>query len=125
MIYKAILIVLILSLANCRIYSQITKFKHSTTIAYDSGVAMPLNTYRAIRSKSILMDSLVDNLQYEIAIKDTIIKGFSNTIYLQNEKAKSYEETIAILSNQKTKFNKKQAILVCIFSSFFTYLLIK
>lgn len=124
MIYRKILIVLILLWATCPIYSQITKFKHSTTIAYDSGVAMPLNTYRAIRSKSILMDSLVANMKDEIALKDTIINGFSNTIYLQNEKVKSYEETIDILEKKNKPFlQRKETYISIVLSGLFVYLI--
>ena len=72
-----------LLLAHFQSFSQISKLHKNQLFPFDTGVAMDLNFYRAIRIKSIECDSFIVNSNKVIELKDSIIVVQKSTIEVQ------------------------------------------
>ena len=99
---KKTLTILILLLASCQSFSQIVKFDSISAIPFNSGVAMPLETYRYIRTKTINCDTLIKVNEEILSQKDTIIINLESQLSMLQSKGKSYE--IELQSKGKTIF---------------------
>ena len=82
---KKRLILLMLLLASCQTFSQVSKLHKHQLFPFDTGVAVDLNFYRAIRIKSIECDSFIVNSNKTIDLKDSIIQLKNNTIEAQEK----------------------------------------
>ena len=74
-----------LLLASCQTFSQISKLHKNQLFPFDTGVAMDLNFYRAIRIKSIECDSFIVNSNKVLSLKDSIIVTQKSTIEAQEK----------------------------------------
>ena len=74
---------LMLLLAHYQSFSQVSKLHKNQLFPFDTGVAMELNFYRAIRIKSIECDSFIVNSNKVIELKDSIIVVQNSTIEAQ------------------------------------------
>lgn len=74
-----------LLLASCQSFSQISKLHKNQLFPFDTGVAMDLNFYRAIRIKSIECDSFIVNSNKVIDLKDSVIVAQKSTIEAQEK----------------------------------------
>jgi len=70
-------------LANFQTFSQISKLHKNQLFPFDTGVAMELDFYRAIRIKSIECDSFINVSLKETFLKDSVINLQQNTIEIQ------------------------------------------
>ena len=102
---KKILIILILLLANCQTFSQIIKFDSISAIPFNSGVAMPLETYRYIRAKTINCDTLIKINESILNSKDSIINKLENSLIKCNDKNSSFEIELLQKNNTITKLD--------------------
>lgn len=82
---KRRLIVLMLLLASCQTFSQVSKLHKNQLFPFDTGVAMELNFYRAIRIKSIECDSFILNSNKVIELKDSSIVVLNATVQAQEK----------------------------------------
>ena len=74
-----------LLLAHFQSFSQVSKLHKNQLFPFDTGVAMDLNFYRAIRIKSIECDSFIVNSNKVIELKDSIIVVQKSTIEAQEK----------------------------------------
>ena len=72
-----------LLLAHFQSFSQISKLHKNQLFPFDTGVAMDLNLYRAIRIKSIECDSFIVNSNKVLSLKDSVIVVQKSTIEVQ------------------------------------------
>lgn len=72
-----------LLLAHYQSFSQISKLHKNQLFPFDTGVAMDLNFYRAIRIKSIECDSFIVNSNKVLELKDSIIVSQKETLEAQ------------------------------------------
>ena len=102
---KKTLIILILLLANCQSFSQIIKFNSISAIPFNSGVAMPLETYRYIRAKTINCDTLIKINEQILNSKDSILSKMEETLINERNNRKSYEIELKSKNNTITKLD--------------------
>ena len=102
---KKTLIILILLLANCQSFSQVVKFDSIQDIPYSSGVAMPLQTYRYIRTKTINCDTLIKINEQILNSKDSILSKMEKTLINERNNRKSYEIELKSKNNTITKLD--------------------
>jgi len=74
-----------LLLAHYQSFSQVSKLHKNQLFPFDTGVAMDLNFYRAIRIKSIECDSFIVNSNKVIDLKDSVIVVQKSTIEAQEK----------------------------------------
>jgi len=89
-------------LSHYQLFSQVVKFDSIQDIPFKSGVAMPLQTYRYIRTKTINCDTLIKVNEEILSQKDTIISNLESQLSMLQSKGKSYE--IELQSKGKTIF---------------------
>jgi len=99
------LTILIILLSHYQLFSQVVKFDSIQDIPYSSGVAMPLQTYRYIRTKTINCDTLIKINEQILNSKDSILSKMEKTLVNERNNRKSYEIELKQKNNTITKLD--------------------
>jgi len=92
-------------LSHYQLFSQVVKFDSIQDIPFKSGVAMPLQTYRYIRTKTINCDTLIKINESILNSKDSILSKLEKSLLKANDKNSSFEIELNQKNNTITKLD--------------------